>query len=107
MKQVDSHPAEDLGMSVSIVEDIKPLEEVEANLRAAIEQLHETGRPIIVTQHGKADVVMLDAADYERQVKTADLAVLLLEAEHDIAEGRTIPVEELVREFRGDEAVQS
>ncbi|MGD1975489.1 MAG: type II toxin-antitoxin system Phd/YefM family antitoxin, partial [Desulfobacterales bacterium] len=38
---------------LKIDEDIKPLSEVRTGIAAFIKQVHDTKRPLIITQHGK------------------------------------------------------
>ena len=85
-------------MSISPTEDLKTLAEFEKSPREILSQVRRTGRPVIVTNRGKADVVVMDAAVYERHLKTANLARLLAEAEADVAAGRTRPVRAFLRD---------
>ncbi len=87
-------------MTISLTEDIKTMTELENDPHQIVKQVHDTGRPIVITKNGKPDVVILDAASYERQLKTANLAQMLAEGEADIKAGRTQPYEEFIKEFR-------
>jgi prevent-host-death family protein len=87
-------------MNISLTEDVKTMTELESQPRKLVEQIHQTGRPIIVTKNGKPDLVILDAASYERHLKTANLVQLLTEGEADIKSGRTQAYEEFMKEFR-------
>jgi prevent-host-death family protein len=48
-----------------IDQDIKPLSEVRIGIANFIKQVHDTKRPVIITQHGKSVAVLLDAHEYE------------------------------------------
>lgn len=87
-------------MSFSLIEDIRTVAELDNNLRTVAAHVHETGRPLIVTSNGKPDVVVLDAATYERHLKLANLAKLLRQAEEDVDAGRTRPVKDFLKEFK-------
>lgn len=50
---------------VKIDQDIKPLSEVRTGIANFIKQVHDTKRPVIITQHGKSVAVLLDAGEYE------------------------------------------
>ena len=50
---------------MQIVEDIRPLADLENNTGEILKQLRETGRPIVLTVKGKADAVLMDAKTYE------------------------------------------
>jgi len=50
---------------LKIDQDIKPLSEVRIGIANFIKQVHDTKRPVIITQHGKSVAVLLDAHEYE------------------------------------------
>jgi antitoxin YefM len=50
---------------LNIEEDIRPLSEFRANTAAFVKQVKNTGRPLVLTQHGKSTVVLLDVSHYE------------------------------------------
>ena len=53
-------------------EDIGPLTDFLRNHRPALEGLRETGRPEVLTVHGKAAVVVQDAEAYQRLLELAE-----------------------------------
>jgi len=87
-------------MPLSLTEDVKTVTELKKNLRAVFQQIHRTGRPVVVTVNGKPDVVMLDASAFERTLRALNLATLLEPAEADIRRGRTRPLRDVLREFK-------
>ena len=87
-------------MAISLTEDVKTMTEFEREPHKIVKQIHETGRPVVITKNGKPDLVILDAASYERHLKTANLVHLLAEGEADIKAGRTQLYEEFIEEFR-------
>lgn len=46
-------------------EDIRPMSEVRTGIASFLKQIHDTKRPLIITQHGKGVAVLLDAGEYE------------------------------------------
>ena len=46
-------------------QDIKPISEVRTGIANIIKQVHDTKRPVVITQHGKSVAVLLDAYEYE------------------------------------------
>jgi antitoxin YefM len=50
---------------IDLVSDIKPLSEFRANTASLITQVRKTGRPLVLTQHGKSAVVLLDVRHYQ------------------------------------------
>ena len=87
-------------MSLSITEDIKSVSELKKRTREIFEQAHHTKRPIIVTVHGKPDIVLLDAAVFEKKLKVLNLGALLSEAETDIKKKRARPARDFLKELK-------
>ncbi|MCD5390699.1 type II toxin-antitoxin system Phd/YefM family antitoxin [candidate division NPL-UPA2 bacterium] len=87
-------------MPLSITEDIKSVSELKKRTHEIFKQAHRTGHPIIVTVNGKPDVVLLDAAVFERKLKIVNLAGLLSEAEADIKKKHTRPARDFLRELK-------
>jgi len=50
---------------LKIDQDIKPLSEVRTGIANFIKQVHDTKRPMIITQHGKSVAVLLDVYEFE------------------------------------------
>ena len=49
----------------AIDKDIKPLSEVRTGIANFIKQVHDTKRPLVITQHGKGVAVLMDVHEYE------------------------------------------
>jgi prevent-host-death family protein len=50
---------------LKIDQDIKPLSEVRTGIANFIKQVHDTKRPLVITQHGKGVAVLMDVHEYE------------------------------------------
>lgn len=50
---------------LKIDQDIKPLSEVRTGIANFIKQVHDTKRPLVITQHGKSVAVLMDVHEYE------------------------------------------
>jgi len=48
-----------------IHEDIRPLSEFRSGVTSFLKQVHDTKRPLVITQHGKGVAVLLDVTEYE------------------------------------------
>jgi prevent-host-death family protein len=48
-----------------INEDIRPMSEFRSGIATFLKQIHDTKRPLVITQHGKGVAVLLDAGEYE------------------------------------------
>jgi len=60
-------------LRIRLDQDIKPLSEFRANATACLQQVHETGRPIVITQHGKSSAVLMDVHEYEQLMDKLEL----------------------------------
>ncbi len=87
-------------MTVSITEDIKSASDLKKHMREIFAQLRRTGRPVVITVNGKPDVVLLDAAVFEKKLKALNLSHLLAEAEEDIYSGRTRSARTFLNSFK-------
>jgi antitoxin YefM len=80
--------------------DVRPVTEFRANTSAVIEQMHSTGRPVILTQHGRSAAVLLDPGVYESLIDEVELLRDLAISEVQIAAGQVVPHEEVERRMR-------
>ncbi len=87
-------------MSFSISEDIKSVSDLKKKTNEIFRQLHETGRPIIVTVNGKPDAVLLDVEVFEKKLKSLNLGILLAEAEADVKQGDIREARAFIKEFK-------
>lgn len=74
---------------INLNQDIKPLSEFRANATACIKQVHDTKRPIVITQHGKSSAVLMDVHEYEALLEKLELLqdVRLAEAQISCDQG--------------------
>ena len=68
--------------------DIQPVTEFRANAAQFIEQVRETGEPVILTQHGRSAAVLLDVESYETMLDELALLRDVREAEAQLAAGK-------------------
>lgn len=87
-------------MSLSLLEDIRSVTDLKRKTREILQQIHRTGRPVILTVNGKADAVLIDARTYEKHLTAFNLGRLLSEGEDDIAAGRVRAARTVLREFK-------
>ena len=86
-------------MSLILTEDYKTVEELRAAPDAILQQVEQSGRPVVLTDQGKPAVVLLAANHYEQLIHTLNLTRMLAEGERDIRAGRTRPAEEFFDEL--------
>ncbi|MFH1216634.1 MAG: type II toxin-antitoxin system Phd/YefM family antitoxin [Pseudomonadota bacterium] len=58
---------------LKIDQDIRPLSEFRTGIASFLKQVHDTKRPLVITQHGKGVAVLLDVAEYEAMQEKIEL----------------------------------
>ncbi|PKL51895.1 MAG: prevent-host-death family protein [Nitrospira bacterium HGW-Nitrospira-1] len=58
---------------LKINEDISPMSEFRTGIASFIKKIHNTKRPLIITQHGKGVAVLLDADEFESMQEKIEL----------------------------------
>ncbi len=58
---------------IRIDQDIIPLSEVRNGMARYIKQIHETKRPLIITQRGKSAAVLVDVQEFEAMQEKIEL----------------------------------
>ncbi len=90
--------------TINLEQDIKPLSEFRANASKLLKQITTTGRPLIITQHGKSKAVLLNVNDYQNLIEKLEILEDIYIAEKQIAEGKGIAhhqvKDELLKKFR-------
>jgi len=56
-----------------IEQDIRPMSEFRSGVASFIKQVHDTKRPLIITQHGKGVGVLLDVGEFEVMQEKTEL----------------------------------
>jgi prevent-host-death family protein len=94
-------------MVVNLIEDIRSVTDLKRHTREILDQVRQTGRPVVLTVNGRADAVLLDAKTYEKHLRVANIARLLVDAEEDIAAKRTHSMRSFLNEFKHARKIQS
>ena len=56
-----------------IDQDIKPMSEFRSSVSSFVKQVHDTKRPLVITQHGKGVGVLLDVGEFEAMQEKIEL----------------------------------
>lgn len=70
--------------------NVRPITELKNRTKALIREVVDGGQPMVITQNGKPQVVVMDAAEHDRLQDT--LALLKLLAQSVESQGRGRPV---------------
>ena len=91
---------------VDIANDIQSLSSFKRETTKVARKLKRTGKPVVLTVNGKAEMVVQDAAAYQRlldlaaQAEKAEMIAFLRESKADADAGRTKPAREAVAALR-------
>jgi antitoxin YefM len=75
--------------------DIRPLSDFRSNFAGFINQVHQTKRPIVITQHGRSSAVLLDVGEYERLIEKTELIGDIQIGMQHIDDGKGIPHDQI------------
>ncbi|MBT4089974.1 MAG: type II toxin-antitoxin system Phd/YefM family antitoxin [Calditrichaeota bacterium] len=84
---------------INLNQDIKPLSEFRANATACIKQVHDTKRPIVITQHGKSSAVLMDVHEYEFLLEKLELLQDIRLAEAQISNDQGIAHDQVKKQI--------
>jgi prevent-host-death family protein len=85
---------------LDLAKDIQSLSHFKRNTLEVMKQLKESGSPVVLTVNGKAEIVVQDAAAYQRLLDLAEKAEMmefLRQAKEDADAGRTVPAREFLQ----------
>ena len=54
-------------------QDIRPMSEFRTGIASFLKRVHDTKRPLVITQHGKGVAVLIDVAEYEAMQEKIEL----------------------------------
>lgn len=88
---------------LDISRGINSLSNFKRNTAEFMQQMKETGQPIVLTVNGKAELVVQDAESYQKLLELVDrleTIAAIREGLEDMKNGRTRPAEEVFEEIR-------
>ena len=88
---------------MDINKDINSLSNFKRNTSEFLRQLKATGRPVVLTINGKAELVVQDTSSYQKLVQLAERVERMeaLQASlDDMGAGRVAPIEDMLAEMR-------
>ena len=94
-------------MTIDVSRDIHSLTDFKRRTNALLRRMRKSGHPLVLTVNGKAELVVLDAAAYQRLAELIDRAEAvegIRRGLEDVKQGRTKPArqffEDMRREFK-------
>jgi prevent-host-death family protein len=85
---------------MKLSEAVRPISYVKANAAEVVDRVCETGEPVIVTQNGRARVIIQDLKTYERTQEALAFLELIRQGDEDSETGRTVPMKQAFAELR-------
>jgi prevent-host-death family protein len=80
--------------------DIRPVSEFRANAAELLDQVKNSGRPLVLTQRGHSAAVLMDVADYSQLIEELELLRDVRTAVAQIEAGQGVPNREAKAELR-------
>ena len=77
-----------------ITDDIRPLSEFRSSVTTFLKQVHDTKRPVIITQHGKSVAVLMDVYEYEAIQEKLELLTDVQTSLNQLANGQGVSNED-------------
>ncbi len=94
---------------IDISKDIHSLSDFKRNTPEFVSQMRESGHPLVLTINGKAELVVQDAAAYQKLLNQIDELEALEGIKRGLADveaGRVTPLAEFEKEFRKKNGLQ-
>ena len=88
---------------MDLTRDIDSLTHFKRNTCRVIEQLKATGAPMVLTVNGSAEIVVQDAAAYQRMLDLVERAEAIIGIKKGLAsmeQGEGVPLENAVKKLR-------
>ena len=86
-----------VGAAVKFSEDIVPLGDMKVNPGKIVRRVDETGRPVLLTIHGRGVAVVQALSEYESAQEEREFMRAVVAGLADIDAGRVVPLEEVKR----------
>jgi prevent-host-death family protein len=95
---------------LDISRDIQSLTDFKKNTSEFVNQLKRTGEPVVLTINGKAELVVQDAAAYQKLRQVAEEATVLegiRRGIEDLNAGRTVSLDEFKKHARAKHGIKA
>jgi prevent-host-death family protein len=86
-----------MGSTVRFSQDVVPLGDMKVNPGKVVRQVDETGRPVLLTSHGRGVAVVQALSEYEAVQEERDFMRAVVAGLADIEAGRVVPLSEVKR----------
>ena len=77
---------------MKLSESVRPISYLKSNTAKVLREITESGKTMVITQHGEAKAVLQDIATYEQTQESLALLKILAQSSNSLKEGRSKPV---------------
>jgi prevent-host-death family protein len=84
---------------MQLTKQIQSISYLKANAAELVDQLEASGEPLVVTQHGKARLVVMDARSYDKLQEALALSKLLSMSRREAEAGLSRPAADVFAEL--------
>jgi prevent-host-death family protein len=78
--------------------NVRPITDLKNRAKDLLREISEGGEPVVITQHGRPKVVIMDVRQHERMLETLAMLKLLAQSQDVLAKtGRTYSTAEVRR----------
>lgn len=81
-------------------EAVVPISEVKAHTAGLVKDVVDHRRPVIITQNGRAQVIVQDLRSYEATQESLAMLKIVAQGRADVRDGRTKPLATAFRDVR-------
>ena len=82
-------------MTVKFSEDVVPLTDLKTNPGRVVQQVAESGRPVLLTSRGRGVAVVQSVAEFEAAEETRKFMRAVVEGLSDLEEGRELSLRDV------------
>jgi prevent-host-death family protein len=95
---------------IDVAKDIHSLSEFKRNTSHFLDRMRGTGHPLVLTVNGRAELVVHDAASYQKLLDRLDELEAIAGVQRGraaVAAGQVTPLRRFEQEFRAERGLQS
>jgi prevent-host-death family protein len=86
-----------MSRAIKFSQDVVPLGDLKVNPGKVVRQVDETGRPVLLTSHGRGVAVVQGLSDFEAAQEERDFMRAVVAGLADIDAGHVVPLAEVKR----------
>ena len=98
-----------MSTSVNLRDGLRPLSDLKSRASEVVRGVQETGRPVVITRHGRGIAVLVSLESFERLQALEELQEIrraVSEGLEDVEAGRTVSHDELLKRWESKLGVE-